>query len=193
MIILAAPNNYITYSYHNFLVSVELAFISLQAILSSIIISPFLSVFSQLPTLSLFRAEHVNSKPVIYMLFPFSCILFWLPAAFSDLLSHRQREESPWYSQKYHCLCLLERGKKGHTPPSTPSSLADTVSTSDCTLSGCTSPAPRTRSLEVRKQSLLCCCTRWVQIKPLYFFDWQAEGKPLTGCYCFQQKTVLLH
>lgn len=95
MIILAVPNNYITYSYHNFLVSVELAFISLQAILNSIIISPFLSVFSQLPTSPLFRAEHVNSKPVIYMLFPFSCILFWLPAAFSDLLSHRQREESP--------------------------------------------------------------------------------------------------
>lgn len=60
-------------------------------------------------------------------------------------------------------------------------SLAATISTSYCNFSGCRkSTTPRTTeaqtsvwfssSLKVRRQSLLYCCIRWVQTKPLCFF-----------------------
>lgn len=122
MIILPIPNNYIGYSYHNFSVLVELAFLSLQVI-SSFIISPLLSSLSYQPCLFLGQNK-ITTNPPSTCFFFLSCILLWLPAAFSDLRSHRQGEETPRYSHKYHCLRLLERGREGHRPPSTPWTIA---------------------------------------------------------------------
>lgn len=91
-----------------------------QVIISSILL--ILSVFSQLPTLPLLGQNLLSSNQSSTCFF--FCVLFWLPVAFSDLVSHREREETPWYSQNNHCLCLLRRGKKRNTPPLMPSTVA---------------------------------------------------------------------
>lgn len=116
-------HDYLSYSYHNFSVLVELVFLSSEVISSFIIFPSRLSSLSYQPRLFLGQ-NMLTSNQSSTCFFFLSCILFWLPAASSDLVSHRQREELPWYSQKYHCLCLLERGKKRHRPPSTPSTIA---------------------------------------------------------------------
>lgn len=127
---------------------VEFAFLFWHVIISSIL--SLLSVFSQLPSMPFLGQNSLssNQSPTCF----FVCVLLWLPVAFSDLVSHRVREETPWYSQKHHCLCLLHRNKKRNTPPLMPSS--STTSTTSCNLS----TAPRTRegqasaSLTARRQ-----------------------------------------
>lgn len=119
MITSAIPNNYICYSYHAFSVLVEFAFLFLHVIISSVLSRP--SVFSQLPTLP-FSGQNLLSSNQSSTCF-FFCVLLCLPVAFSDLVSHREREESPGYSQKHHCLRLLLRGKRD-TPPRMPRAAA---------------------------------------------------------------------
>lgn len=79
-------------------------------------------VFSQLPILP-FLGQNLLSSNQSSTCF-FFCVLFWLPVAFTDLVSHREREETSWHSQKHHCLCLLHRGKRRDTPPLMPSTVA---------------------------------------------------------------------
>lgn len=120
MITLAIPNNYISYSYHAFSVHVLHLSFFLQVIISSVF--SLLPVFSQLSILP-FLGQNLLSSNQTSTCF-FFCVLFWLPVAFTDLVSYREREETPWHSQKHHCLCLLHRGKRRDTPLLMPSTVA---------------------------------------------------------------------
>lgn len=114
MITLAIPNNCICYSYRTFSVLLESAFLFFLQVVISPILS-LLSVFSQLPTSPFLGQNLLPSNQSSTCFFFLWCVLFWLPVAFPDLVNDRESEESPWYSQKYHCLCLLDRGKKRET------------------------------------------------------------------------------
>jgi len=115
---LAIPN--ISYSYHNFSVLVELAFLCRLFLQRN----NLLSAFSQSPALPLSRAEHVPFKPVIDMLLLF--ILHPVPAACSFSRSSEPQAEgrAPRYSQRCHGLRLLERCRERCRPPSAPSTAA---------------------------------------------------------------------
>lgn len=198
MITLAISNNYICYSYHASSVHVEFAFLFLQVIISSILSIP--SVFSQLPTLPLLGQNSLSSNQSSTCFF--FCVLFWLPVAFSDLVSYRERKkplDTLRSTTAYACCIGARRGTISPYALHCSTSLAGTTSTSYCNLSQATrttegqaSVSLTARSLKARKQPwLLQLDTSQVSI-PFFLTARQKESHPW-GCFQWKRKSISLY